>query len=214
MIDLTNEEDYSILKLDLNRLNAIINRLTEEHKNGNVKIDIDRSGAGIGFESDIRDKFLDEFQLNEDNFRKITSDILFFIVMLVMDEEEAIFKKYGKEDNTEKILELFKQQFQKYPSLIRNLRFRSSCKTQYFEDLTWEVSIKVRQGSGIRMRLPVSVIKMNFLRPSSSKACPLSEEKTVSFECTLEDIEEIMRLLQEVKLALEELEEKGEEIDV
>ena len=39
MIDLTNEEDYSILKLDLNRLDAIINRLIEEHENGNVDRD-------------------------------------------------------------------------------------------------------------------------------------------------------------------------------
>ena len=132
MIHLTNEEDYSILKLDLEKLNAIINRLIEEHNNGNVKIDIDDFRAGIGFESNILNKFLDEFQLNRDSFEKITSDILFFITMLVMNEEEAIFKKYRNKGKTEKILELFEKQFQKYPSLIRNLRFRSTCKTQYF----------------------------------------------------------------------------------
>ena len=214
MIDVTNEESYSIFKLDLDRLKAIINRFIEEYKNGNVKIDLDRFRAGIGFGSDIEDELLDEFQLDEDSFEKITSDILFFIVALVTNEEEAVFKKYGEKDETEKILKLFKQQFRKYPSLIRNLRFKSSCKTQYFEDLTWEASIKVSQSNGIRMRLPACVIKMNFLGPSSSRACPLSEEKSVSFECTLENIEEIIRLLQEAKLALEELEEKGEGTDV
>ena len=102
MIDLTNEEDYSILKLDLNRLDAIINRLIEEHENGNVRIDIDDFRVGIGFETDIIDKFLDEFQLNGDSFEKITSDILFFIVMLAVNEEEAILKKYGNERKIKK----------------------------------------------------------------------------------------------------------------
>lgn len=133
MIDLTNEEDYSILKLDLNRLDAIINRLIEEHENGNVRIDIDDFRVGIGFESDIIDKFLDEFQLNGDSFEKITSDILFFIVMLAVNEEEAILKKYGNERKIKKILELFGKQLQKYPSLKRNLHFESTCRMQCFK---------------------------------------------------------------------------------
>jgi len=127
MIDVANEESCSILKLDLNRLSAIIDRFIEGYRNGNVKIDIEHFRVNIGFESDIKNELLDEFQLNEDNFERITSDILFFIVALIMNEEEVILKKYGKKDKTEKILNLLKQQFWKYPSLKKDLRFRYTC---------------------------------------------------------------------------------------
>ena len=123
---------------------------------------------------------------------------------------DKIFRKYTKSDKTEKILNVFNQWSQKFPDMINNLRFRSFCKTQYLENLTWEISTKIKQDSGISMELPVSVLKMSFLKPSTSMACPLSEEKTVTFECTLQDMRDMIKSLREAERIMEELEEKKE----
>lgn len=206
---MTNKKDYHILKIDLKRLSSILNKIYAEYRNGNIKIELDPFTAGIGMSTEVKNEFLDEFELSEDNFEGLTSDILFLITMLVMNEEENIFKKYGESDKTKKILEIFKQWSQKFPDLLKGLRFKLFCKTQYLENLTWEVSTKTKQNGGIEIEFSVSVIRMSFLKPSTSIACPLNKETTVTFECTLEGIRDIIKSLKEVERALEELEGKG-----
>lgn len=210
MTDLTNKENYSILKLDPGKLGKIIGKIIKEHRKKNIIINFDQNKAEIGLLGDTQEKFLDEFQLSEDEFEEITGDILFFIVNLVMNDEDAILKKYEKNERTEKTIAVFKQELGKYPSLLKNLRFRSFCKTQYLEDISWEVSVK-RSQEGARIQLPVSMIRMSFSKPSSSRTCPLSEGTVVAFECTLEDLNEMIESLEKARNELEEMELREDE---
>lgn len=207
---MTSEEDYFILEIGEKQLNSILNKIYMEYRDGNLKLDVDPFASSVRLKSDTVKEFLASFKLEEDDFNKLIRDIVFFITALVMDDEDKIFRKYTKSDKTEKILNVFKQWSQKFPDMINNLRFRSFCKTQYLENLTWEISTKIKQDSGINMELPVSVLKMSFLKPSTSTACPLSEEKTVTFECTLQDIRDMIKSLREAERIMEELEEKKE----
>jgi len=204
----TSEEDFFIFEIGEKQLNSVLNKIYMEYRDGNLKIEVDSFSSGIRIKSDTVNEFLADFKLEEDDFNKLIRDIVFFITALVMNDEDKIFRKYTKSDKTEKILNVFNQWSQKFPDMINNLRFRSFCKTQYLENLTWEISTKIKQDSGISMELPVSVLKMSFLKPSTSMACPLSEEKTVTFECTLQDMRDMIKSLREAERIMEELEEK------
>jgi len=206
----TSEEDFFIFEIGEKQLNSVLNKIYMEYRDGNLKIEVDSFSSGIRIKSDTVNEFLADFKLEEDDFNKLIRDIVFFITALVMNDEDKIFRKYTKSDKTEKILNVFNQWSQKFPDMINNLRFRSFCKTQYLENLTWEISTKIKQDSGISMELPVSVLKMSFLKPSTSMACPLSEEKTVTFECTLQDMRDMIKSLREAERIMEELEEKKE----
>ncbi|MBU7027596.1 MAG: hypothetical protein HXS48_11735 [Theionarchaea archaeon] len=205
---MTSEEDFFIFEIGEKQLNSVLNKIYMEYRDGNLKIEVDSFSSGIRIKSDTVNEFLADFKLEEDDFNKLIRDIVFFITALVMNDEDKIFRKYTKSDKTEKILNVFNQWSQKFPDMINNLRFRSFCKTQYLENLTWEISTKIKQDSGISMELPVSVLKMSFLKPSTSMACPLSEEKTVTFECTLQDMRDMIKSLREAERIMEELEEK------
>ncbi|KYK36935.1 MAG: hypothetical protein AYK19_07820 [Theionarchaea archaeon DG-70-1] len=207
---MTSEEDFFIFEIGEKQLNSVLNKIYMEYRDGNLKIEVDSFSSGIRIKSDTVNEFLADFKLEEDDFNKLIRDIVFFITALVMNDEDKIFRKYTKSDKTEKILNVFNQWSQKFPDMINNLRFRSFCKTQYLENLTWEISTKIKQDSGISMELPVSVLKMSFLKPSTSMACPLSEEKTVTFECTLQDMRDMIKSLREAERIMEELEEKKE----
>lgn len=207
MADLTNEENYFILQLDLEKLSDIIGKIVREYKKGNIKFTFDQNRAGIGFLGDVEEEFLDEFQLSEDEFEEITGDILFFIVKLMMDDKETILKKYEKDRRIEEIIAVFKQGLQEYPLLLQDLRFRSFCKTQYLENISWEISVKTNQ-DGVRIQLPVSVIKMSFSKPSHSNICPLSEETVVVFECMSKDLNDMIESLEKAKNELRKMEMK------
>ena len=207
---MTSEEDYFIFEIGEKQLTSVLNKIYMEYRDGNLKLDIDTFTSGIRIKSDTAKEFLASFKLEEDSFNKLIRDIVFFITALVMNDEDRIFRKYTKSDKTEKTLSVFKQWSQEFPETINNLRFRSFCKTQYLENLTWEISSKIRQESGIIMEFPVSVLKMSFLKPSTSMACPMSEEKTVTFECTLQDMRDMIKSLREAERIMEELEEKKE----
>ncbi len=211
MIKLANTRDYHILKIDLKKLSSILNKFYAEHKNENIQIELDPFSTSFRISTDAKNEFLDEFNLSEENFKELTSDILFFITMLVIDEEEKVVKKYGESDKAKKTLEIFKQWAQRFPDLIKDLRFKSFCKTKYLENLTWEVLTKAEQDGGIKIELPVSVIKMSFIEPSTSMACPLSKESSVTFECTLQGIRDMIKSLREAEHSLEKLEGKKEE---
>ncbi len=207
---MTSEEDYFIFEIGERQLNSILNKIYMEYRDGNLKIEVDPFSSGIRIKSDTVNEFLADFKLGEDNFNKLIHDIAFFITALVMNDEDMIFKKYKKSDKTERILNVFKQWSLKFPDIMDNLRFKSFCKTQYLENLTWEISTKVKQDSGISMELPVSVLKMSFLKPRTSMACPLSEEKTITFECTLQDLRDMIKSLKGAERILEDLKEKKE----
>jgi hypothetical protein len=166
------KSDYHILKIDSKKLISILNKFYAEHKNENIQIELDPFSTSFKISTDAKSEFLDEFKLSEENFEGLTSDILFFITMLVIDEEEKMFKKYGESDKAKRTLEIFNQWAQRFPDLIKDLRFKLFCKTQYLENLTWKVSTKVKQDGGIKIELSVSVIKMSFIEPSTSRACP------------------------------------------
>lgn len=207
---MTGEEDFFIFEIEERQLNSILNKIYMEYRDGNLKLEVDPITSGIRIKSETVNEFLAGFKLQEDDFNNLIRDIVSFITALVMNEEDKIFKKYTKSDETEKILNVFKQWSQKFPDIINNIRFRSFCKTQYLENLTWEVSTKIRQDIGISMEFPVSVLKMSFLKPSTSMACPLSEERTVTFECTLQDMRDMIKSLREAERIMEDLEEKKE----
>jgi hypothetical protein len=209
-IKMTSEEDHFIFEIGERQLNSILNKIYMEYRDGNLKIEVDPFISGIRMKSDTVNEFLADFKLEEDNFNKLIRDIVFFITAMVMNDEDRIFKEYTKSDKTERILNVFKQWSQKFPNIINNLRFKSFCKTQYLENLTWEISTKIKQDSGISMELPVCVLKMSFLKPSTSTACPLNEEKTITFECTLQGMRDMIKSLKEAEHILEELEEKKE----
>ncbi len=204
-----SKEDYFIFKIDLKQLDSILNKIYLEYSNRYIKIEVDPFTSGIRMRNGTMNEFLEDFELNEENFGELVRDIVFFIKTLIMNDEEGVFKKYGKSDKTGRVLDIFKQWFLKFPDMIDDIRFKSFCKTQYLENFTWEISTKVIQDGGVSMRRPVSLVKMSFLKPNTSMACPLNVEETVTFECTLQGVKDMIKSLKEVEHALEALEEGG-----
>jgi hypothetical protein len=208
VIEVTNKEDYFIFQIDLKKLDSILNKIYSEYSSGTIKIEVAPFTSGIRMRDRTMNKFLADFKLDEDKFGELIREIVFFTKALIMDEEETIFEKYGKPEETKRIVDLFRQWFLKFPNMINDIQFKSFCKTQYLENLTWEISTKVIQDGGITMNLPVFLVRMSFLKPSSSMACPLNMEDTVTFECTLHGIRNMIKSLKEAEHALEELEER------
>ena len=206
---MTNNNDYAILRMDLERLKELLKNLVEHYEEGRIVIPMSPARIGIAIHPTTEKMFRDKFHLTEEDLNELVGDISFFVGALVRNNEEKILKKYGKTEKVEKIVVIFKKTLQ--DQLIGALRFRSFCKTQYFEDLSWDVSVKVRQNGGIKMRFPFSMIKMSFSKPGFSLETILGEENTVTFECTLRDIEEMIKSLKEIKIVLEELQQKEEE---
>ncbi len=206
---MTNDKDYAILGMDLNRLNEFLKNLVEHYEEDRIMIPMGPSGIGIAMHPDTEKMFRDKFHLTEEGLNELNRDITFFVGALVVDKEERILKKYGKTEKVTKILEIFKERLQ--DQVIETLRFRLFCKTQYLEDLSWDVSVRVRQNGGIKMRFPFSVIRMSFSKPGLSLQSILGEESAVTFECSLRDIDEMIKSLEEIRNALGELQqEEGE----
>lgn len=209
MVQLSNDNSYAMLEMDLERIKELLKKFVEYYEENMIIIPAGPSRIGIAVHPDTEKMFCDKFHLTEENFNKLIGDISFFIGSLVRNNEERIFKKYGKKKKIKKIVEIFKKILQ--DRIIEALRFKYFCKTQYLENLSWDVSLKVKQSGGTQIRFPFSMIKMSFSKPGFSLESILGEESTVTFECTLRDIDEMIKTLEDIKIALHELQPKGEE---
>ena len=194
-----------IFEMDSEKLEKILNNLKKNYKNDKIMINLSPSGYGYAMHPRTEEEFREEFCLTEDDFNKLMNDMMFILISLVMDKEERVFKEYGKTQKAENVLNEIKQQMKNF---IESLRFKLFCKTQYLEDFSWDVSIRVRQTGGIKMQFPLSVIKMSFSKAGSPFSPILGEANSITFECTLHDIEIMIESLEEIKNTLVELQKE------
>jgi hypothetical protein len=198
-------EDSLILEIDPKKLNEILNNLRKDYEDGKILINPSPSGFGYLVHSSTEKELMEEFQLTEEYLSKLMDEIMLFTMSLVMGKEERVFEKFGEAQEVKDILAKLRHQLK---NLVESLRFKSFCKTQYLEDFSWDISIRVRQTGGIKMQFPFSVIRMSFSRAGSSLPPPLREDNSITFECTLQDIERMIESLEEAKNALTELQKE------
>lgn len=199
------EEDSMILEIDPEKLDEILNNLKKNFEDEKFLISPSPSGYGYALRPHTEEELREKFHLTEDDLSKLMKDIMFFLISLVMGKEERVFEKFGETQEVKNVLDKLKHQLK---NLVESLRFKSFCKTQYLEDFSWDVSIRVRQAGGIKMQFPLSVIKMSFSKVDSPLSLLLSEGNSITFECTLQDIERMIESLEEIKNALIELQKE------
>jgi len=190
-----------IFEIDPEKLDEILNDLKKNYNNDKIIINISSSGYGYAINPRTEEEFKEKYSLSEEDFKKVMDDMLFILISLVTGKEERIFKKYGGSEEVTPVLTRIKQSMS---NLIESLRFKLFCKTQYLEDFSWDISIRVRQSGGIKMQFPLSVIKMSFSKANSPLSPLLDESNSITFECNLHDIEMMIESLEEIKNALDE----------
>ena len=200
------QEESMILKIDLAKLKKILNSLKRNYEDDNVLISLGPSGHGYAINPRIEGDLREESNLDEADFEKLMNEIMFIVASLAMSKEERVFDKYGETQEIKSILSSFEQELK---NIVESLRFKAFCKTQYLEDISWDISIRVRQSGGIRMQFPLSVVKMSFSKAGFPFSSIMGEENSVTFECTLQDIEKMIKSLEEMKNALNELQKEG-----
>lgn len=199
------EKDSMILGMDPEKLGDILNHLARSYEDDKFLIDLSTSGYSFTVHPDFENEFSEEFHLTEEDFKNMMKDIMLFVMPLVMDKEEKIFAKYGETKEVMNALSILKPRLR---NLIESLQFKLFCKTRYLKDFSWDVSIRVRQKGGIKMQFPLSVIKMSLSGEGSLLSSVLGEENTVTFECTLRDVEKMIESLEEIKSALKEVQRR------
>ena len=162
---IVTQEDSMILKIDIEKLGEILRSLKRNYEDDNILINLGPPGHGYAMQPRIKAELREEFNLNEDDFAKLMNDIMFIVASLALNKEERILDKYGETQEIKSILSKFEQELR---NLVESLRFKAFCKTQYLEDLSWDISIRVRQSGGIKMQFPLSVIKMSFSKAGFS----------------------------------------------
>lgn len=200
------QEDPMILKIDIEKLSEILSSVKRNYEDDNILINLGPSGHGYAIHPRIEGELREEFNLDEDDFSKLINDIMFIVASIALNKEERVFDKYGETKEIMSILSKFKLELR---NLVESLRFKAFCKTQFLEDFSWDISIRVRQSGGIKIQFPLSVIKMSFSKTGFPFSSILDEKNSITFECTLQDIEKMIKSLEEIKDALTELQEEG-----
>jgi len=183
-------------------------RDTLKEKRGELNFGI----KGINFRSDMPSNQLeDKYNLQKEDIDPIVNDVLEIINIVLSGKKDKVTTDL--KDNKPNLLQTFKKRCELVErelidqNLLRKYLIQTNYKTALLDKVDWDIITKRINRRKKTVDFPSAMVRVRVKKPFTDEP-PVPKTETIVFESGIEEIEELIDELNEIKNSLKEEEER------
>ena len=190
----------------LNEFKKILKLFKVMLDDGSIKLEFAPSGVGIDVDATRLDEELSSSDINKELFDKGVGEIAKFVNTILRDREKKFLERFPKKErkDAEQKCKLIEDRIIT-KELIDKFLFQTTCKNYLLSEFDWEIIEHF--GKEKEESFSTAVIQLELRNPSRellpALLSPKGDIRYVSFECDKENIERLIKELENAKEKLE-----------
>jgi len=217
--DVAEEIPKSLLDmatLDMNAFKSVVSEILNLYENGSIRMIFAGGASGAKIAKTNISIIVKKYNIDRTTVRRAVTAFLRCVHMVLTNEHEDALEmaKKAKDVRTaegfrEKI-EFIEDMVDKHPSIRQGFLAYTTGQATHFVDLEWAAEMKVYHSPSLHVVEPHPALSIGRIKLSAGSVAIHEEEKvtTLDFEITLQDLNSMIRSLQDLKEALTNLEKK------
>ena len=169
-IDIVKER---IHELDLELFKRVSDDILERRKTGDFSLSISNRRTVAIYSQKVLDSLLETHRIEQDVFGDMLEVLANMLRYSLQESEEDIYKQLKDKAVLKKAKEMVlfaKEKLRAYPEIETHFHVISSCRTNYLEDVDWEIDFKSQSSSEEEQKIfPVCVMEITTRSPAEDK---------------------------------------------
>lgn len=208
--------DKEIANLDFEIFKSLSEDLFDAYDKGYLTLTLAGPRISARLPDTIEETLRKKHKIDEKTFGSMAKGFFFCIHYILNKEDSKILKrlKESKHEEAAKKLEekfdFIRKNMAKYPQLEQGFFTYTSSISNIFEELEWEVSLKYAQSSVLEEKsfLPLAIARIRITVSTTASVPEELRTKTLEFDISAKDVDNIIQSLKNLKEALTSLQTK------
>lgn len=186
-----------IPKLDLELFKRVSDDILERRKTGDLRLSISKQRMVATYSQEVLDNLLEKHKIEEDVFGDIVETLANIFLRCLNKDEERYYKKLEDKatiNKAKQMVSFAEEKLRAYPEIETNFHTISSCRTNYLDDVDWEISFKTQSSSEEEQRIfPVCVMEI------TTRSSIEDKTDTLIVELSSDDLDGLIRDFSEAR---------------
>jgi hypothetical protein len=198
-------------KLDLVAFESLARDILNHRRSGDIVFELGFIRSSFGASEPVLQDLATKYNIDKVLARTMINALGYLFRKMMIERKKLVETLKEKiPDKAEKLVAIGDKLMVEYPEIRQTFFIRTFCKTRYFVEMDWEISVKTEEPSDYGFeksdRFPVCTLRFFLEDPSTLRYPNLGHGRNdIVFEVSSSDIDEIIKTLSEAKTKLASL---------